>query len=168
MKTIVQPSKLSKRGKLVNTQHVDQLVSHYKKERWVQNSRSIGKVDSLSTWYGMDELQSFLDLAKENQADGIKMYYGVYPADYAEPELCGRQTVVLVATKQKETSNGIVNKEIYRSRNGKPEILAFNFGTICPPFCSTGLPPDGDGAFGFDMSSVGISIIEKDGKIIIA
>src|SRR5882757_7166763 len=109
MKTITQPSKASKRGRLVGTQHVDQLVSHYKKERWVQNSKSIGKVDSLSTWYGMDELQSFLDVAKENQADGIKMYYGVYPADFAEdPELRGRQTVVLVATKQKDTPNGIV------------------------------------------------------------
>jgi hypothetical protein len=170
MQTLTKISKAPKRGKLVTTAHVNELVSNYKKERWIQNSQKLGKVDSLSTWYGLDELQSFLQLARHHQADGVKMYYGVYGSDLEEtPELQGRQTVVLVATKQKNVAGKMVNKEVYTHNNGKPEILAFNFGAICPPTCGTNEPPDGDNGFGygFDMSSIGVSIIEKNGEIII-
>jgi len=168
MTTTITLSKNAKRGKQVNTDHVDQLIRNYKKERWVQNTQRMGKVDSLSTWYGLKELGSFLQLAKENQADGIKMYFGVYPDDFAEvPEFQGRQTVVLVATKQKITPNGTVNKDIYLNKDGKSEILAFNVGQACPPWCTTGLPPDGDGPYGIDMEKIGISIISNNDQIII-
>lgn len=169
MQTLETISKTPKRGKLVNTKHVNELVSNYKKERWIQNSQKLGKVDSLSTWYGLNELQSFLELARQHQADGIKMYYGVYGHDLEEtPELQGRQTVVLVATKQKNVAGKMVNKEVYIHNNGQPEILAFNFGGVCPPVCGSEFP-DGDNGFGygFDMSSIGISIIEKNGEIIV-
>ena len=157
----------TKRGKLVSTAHVNELVANYKKERWLENSRKIGKNDSMSTWFGLDELQSFLETAREHHADGIKMYYGVYPSVFPEnPQLEGRQTIVLVATKEKQTSAGVVNKEIYRNRDGKTEILAFNFGNICPPFCTdpTGphYPP-----YEMDHSPIGLSITEENGKIII-
>lgn len=170
MQTLTTISEAPKRGKLVNTQHVNELVGNYKKERWIQNSQKLGKVDSLSTWYGLDELQSFLQLARQHQADGIKMYYGVYGNDFeGDPELRGRQTVVLVATKQKTVGGNIVNKEIYLHKDGKPEILAFNFGGICPPYCGSTQPPDSDNGFGigFDMSGIGLSVIEKNGEIII-
>jgi hypothetical protein len=72
-----------KSGMMVDSHHVDMLIGHYKKERWVQNSQKLGKADSLSTWYGLEELQAFIELAKENQADGIKMYFGVYPENFA-------------------------------------------------------------------------------------
>ncbi len=166
---LCKPSLLQKKGKLVGTRHVDQLISNYKKERWNRNSEKLGKPDSLSTWYGLDELQSFMDLARKNQADGIKMYYGVYPSDFSEnPELQGRQTVVLVATKQKNTVNGSINKEIYITRDGRPEILAFNFGTLCPPYCNNEIPPYNDGFFGMDMSKIGITLVQKGDKIIVA
>ncbi len=157
-------STTQKKGKLVGTKHVDELVRNYKKERWIQNSQRMGKVDSLSTWYGLTELSSFLELAKQNKADGIKMHYGVYPSDFPEvPELAGRQTVVLIATKQRSIGNAVVNKEIYVTRDGRSEILAFNFGSICPPFCG-----GGDGELTFDMSRIGISIIDEGGSIIIS
>lgn len=167
MKTTLTPEKVSKKGQQVDTHHVDQLVRNYKKERWVQNTKNLGKVDSLSTWYGMDELQSFLQLARENQADGIKMYYGVYPEDYpAVPEFGGRQTVVLVATKKKTTDHGIVNKDIYIQKDGIGEILAFNVGQLCPPWCGNDFPPEG-GPYGIEMEKIGISILEQDNKIIV-
>ncbi|MES2331266.1 MAG: hypothetical protein V4539_16805 [Bacteroidota bacterium] len=167
MTSTVKTTPTTKRGKLVGTKHVNHLVSNYKKERWIQNSQNLGKMDSLSTWYGLDELQSFMQLAKQHQADGIKMYYGVYGEDFeGEPELQGRQTIVLVATKQKKTGAGIVNKEIYVHKESGSEILAFNYGTLCPPFCA---PPGEEGyGLGFDMSGIGLSIIEKNGHIIIA
>jgi hypothetical protein len=98
----------------------------------------------------MEAVQNFLELAKEQNADGIKIYFGVYPEDYSKPEYRGRQTVVLVATKEKMTADGELNsKDIYVLRDGKPEILAFNQSSICPPTCGTeppgGLPDPDDG-----------------------
>jgi hypothetical protein len=157
-----------KSGMMVDSHHVDMLIGHYKKERWVQNSQKLGKADSLSTWYGLEELQAFIELAKENQADGIKMYFGVYPENFAPvPEFQGRQTVVLVATKKKTTDRGITNKDIYVKKDGKAEILGFNVGQLCPPWCGTGLPPDGDGPFGIDMEKIGISIVNSGNEIIV-
>lgn len=167
--TITAPAKSTNRGQLVDNNHVDALISNYKKNRWLDNSKKIGKPDSLSTWYGLTELQGFLNLAKENNADGIKMYFGEYAGDFQQiPEFQNRQTVVLVATRKSKTAQGIINKEIYTSRNGKLEILAFNLGDICPPWCGNGIPPDGDSIFGLEMSKTGISIIDNgDGLIIV-
>lgn len=162
-------------GKRVGTKHVDQLISTYKKERWMANSRAIGKADALSTWYGLDQMSAFLELAREHKADGIKIYYGVYPETMDVPEeLHGRQTVVLVATKTTITGYDItINKDIYVDSNGRPEILGFNFGNTCPPWCGTGEPPPGsDSPYELDgisisMEKIGLTIIEDKDKVII-
>lgn len=157
----------TRKGQLAGTEHVEELIRGYKKQRWVHNTDRLGKADSLSTWFGLSELFSFLEQAREHQADGIKMYYGVYPEGYEkEPAFAGRQTVVLVATRKKDTEFGTINKNIYHSRNGKSEILAFNFGELCPPYCTT--KPPGDGDFGFDLESLGLSLIDHNGEIKIA
>jgi hypothetical protein len=164
--TTITKTKKTTAGKLAGNEHVEELISGYKKERWVFNSDRISKADSLSTWYGLDELSSFIDLARENQADGIKMYYGVYPANYAKtPEYAGRQTVVLVATKKKETEFGIMNKHIYRNRNGQSQILAFNYGDLCPPICFGKPPVD---SLGIELEKTGLAIIDHNGEIKIA
>jgi L-cysteine desulfidase len=138
-KTKNSKNQLSNKGQFVNTAHVDKLITTYKKERWVQNSERLGKNDSLSTWYGLTELEEFLQKAKDFNADGIKIYYGVYPKNQEIAlELQGRQTVLLVATKEKVTENGTQNKDIYLKTSSGTNILAFNYGTICPPFCGTG------------------------------
>ncbi len=166
--TFTAASSELKRGKSVNTKHVDLLISNYKKERWLRNTKNLGKPDALSTWYGLKELESFLSLAKENQADGIKMYYGVYPGDFAgDPELQGRQTVVLVATKQKTTAQGVVNKDIYISKEGSLEILAFNYGRLCPPYCTNEIPPYDDGFFEIELSNIGTTLIQNGNHVIV-
>lgn len=133
--------KQENRGQLVNSRHVDILISNYKKNRWRDNSSKIGKPDSLSSWYGLQELQEFLELAKENNADGIKMYFGEYPEDYEQTrEYQKMQTVVLVATRKSKSAKGIVNKDIQYFKNGKWEILGFNMSAICPPDCITQSP----------------------------
>jgi len=92
-----------KAGKRVNTKHVDSLIKNYKRQRWVQNSKNLGKEDSLSVWYSLDELMSFMQTAKESGSDGIRLYFGVYDKETTEdPSFEGRQTIVLVATKEKE------------------------------------------------------------------
>jgi hypothetical protein len=93
-------------GKYVNTEHVDSLIRTYKKERWIHNTERLGKADSLSSWYSIEELEEFIANAKAEGADGIKLYFAAYPQDFNKiPDYAGRQTVVLVATKQKETES---------------------------------------------------------------
>lgn len=151
--------KTLKAGKLVDTNHVDTIVKNYKKERWVHNSKRIGKEDSLSVWYSVEELQEFLELAQTHGADGIRLYFGAYSTDEAPKELYkGRQTVVLVATKQRETENGgTTNKDLYINSEKGNSILAYNVGNMCPPFCGE-LEPD----------EIGITIVDKgkDGLVI--
>src|SRR5215213_9377009 len=99
---VTTQKKTLKVGKYVNTAHVDSVIRAYKKERWVHNSDRIGKEDSLSAWYSVEELEAFIATAKQHGADGIKIYFAAYPEEFAEvPEYAGRQTLVLVGTKRK-------------------------------------------------------------------
>ena len=140
-------------GKPVGTDHVNTVVRNYKKERWVHNSQRLGKEDSLSVWYSIEELEEFIGIAKNNGADGIKLYFGAYDENYKdEPLYAGRQTVVLVATKHKITEAGESNKDLYvQTDKGTTTIMAWNAGAVCPPFCG---PKDGFG-------DLGITILDK-------
>ena len=149
-----------KSGKYVDTKHVDSIIRTYKQERWVHNSARIGKEDSLSTWYSIEELEEFMNTAKMNGADGIKFYFAAYPADYTQtPEYAGRQTIALVATKSKEMEEGIGHKDIYVNDGDKTTILAYNAGSICPPNCPK--PPKPKDADADDWGGIGITIVDR-------
>jgi hypothetical protein len=154
--------KTVKAGTYVDTAHVDSVIRTYKQERWVHNTERIGKEDSLSTWYSIEELEEFMETAKSNGADGVKIYFSAYPKDFTKvPEYAGRQSVVLVATKQKQTAEGVLNKDIYIDGQSGAQILAYNFGSICPPFCGGkgAGPDDGVGIAIVDLKDKGLTII---------
>lgn len=153
-------------GKLVNSAHVDNAIRNYKQHRWVHNSRRLGKEDSLSIWYSLEELQQFFEMAKENGADGVRMYFGAYDETYQEqPLYAGRQTIMLVATRNRATEEGSTDKDIYIQTNHGTSILAYNAGRPCPPVCSS----FGDGGDGGDFSEIGITIVDKgDDGIVVA
>jgi len=65
-------------GQFVNGKHVDNLLSNYKRERWIHNTKRLGKEDSLSVTFGINEMSEFMEVARENGADGIRVYFGVY------------------------------------------------------------------------------------------
>lgn len=148
-------------GKQVNTDHVDTVIKNYKKERWVHNSNRLGKEDSLSVWYSIEELEEFIAMSKEQGADGIKLYFGAYDKEYEDqPLYAGRQTIALVATKNKVTEAGELNKDIYIQTENGSTILAWNAGNMCPPYCGS--------RDGFGFGDIGITIVDKgeDGMII--
>ena len=151
-------TKSLKVGKYVNTAHVDNVIRNYKQERWVQNSERIGKEDSLSAWWSVEELEEFIEHAKTHGADGVKFYFGAYDKEHApRPEYADRQTLVMVATKQKENADGTTkNKDIYIATEKGSNILAYNMGRLCPPFC--GQEED----MGFP--EVGVTIVDKGEK----
>ena len=140
-----------------STDDVVNFIREYKQKRWVQNSERIGKADSLSAWYSVEELEDFLALAKSNGGDGIRFFYGAFPENYtAKPEYAGRQTLVMVATKSRTTEDGCaIDKNIYRENKGRVEILSGVIPKGCPPVC---LPPDGG------MGDFGITIVDRGSK----
>ena len=81
---ITSQKKSLKVGKYVDNQHVDTVIRTYKHERWAQNSDRIGKEDSLSAWYSVEELEDFIEIAKRHGADGVKIYFAAYPENYTE------------------------------------------------------------------------------------
>ena len=150
MQTITKKS--LKVGKYVNNAHVDKVIKNYKQERWVQNSEKIGKEDSLSAWWSIEEMEEFIEQAKMYGADGVKFHFAAYDKDYQEqPQYAGRQTLVMVGTKQKQTANGVKNKDIYVQTDKGSQILAYNAASLCPPFC-------GNDTFDFDWADLELGI----------
>lgn len=145
-------------GRYVNTEYVDVVLREYKKTRWTQNSERIGKPDSLSVWFSLEDIEEFLTNAKAHGGDGIKFYFAAYPDEFApKPEYAGRQSIVMVATKSRQTELGnMANKDLYITRQGKSTIMAFNKGGLCPPGCS--------GSNEGGMGDLGITIIDKGDK----
>lgn len=159
---ITTTKKSLKVGKYVNTSHVDTVISNYKKERWVHNSERIGKEDSLSAWYSVEELEEFIAKIKDHGADGIKFYFAAYSADYAEkPEYANRQTIVLVATKHNETPAGAANKDVYIQTKEGSQILAYNAGSLCPPNCGSRWPVTVEEP---GLGDIGITIVDRGEK----
>jgi hypothetical protein len=149
-------------GKYVDNQHVDTVIRTYKQERWAHNSDRIGKEDSLSAWYSVEELENFIEVAKQNGADGVRIYFAAYPENFTEvPAYAGRQTVVLVGTKRKMSSRGTeVDKDIYLQTDKGSQILAYNMSFICPPICQGG--GKGEGTSIPDLGEgLGITIVDR-------
>ena len=149
--TTIQKKSL-KVGRQVDTKHVDTVIKNYKQERWVHNSKRLGKEDSLSVWYSIEELEEFIALSKMHGADGIKLYFGAYDKEYEDqPLYAGRQTIALVATKHKISETGASNKDIYIQTEKGSTILSWNAGGLCPPFCGRDK----------DFGEIGITILDK-------
>lgn len=167
MTPVIALEKTKAVGKFLTTPEANQLIRTYKRERWAYNTERIGKEDSLSLWWSIEEMENFIEVAKQNGADGLKFYFGAYDENYQEvPEYQDRQTLVMVATKESKVETGIRNKDIYvNTENGK-EILAYNRGGICPPAC--GPKTQGD-IIESDPFELGITIIDKgeNGLVII-
>ncbi len=116
------------------TQLADNLIRDYVKNLLGVQFPKAGKPDALSAWFSIKEMEDFISTAKENGGDGIKFYYGSYPENYVDqPLLAGRQTIVPVATRSKNSETGrISNKDIYIGKNGKLKILGGLIPLHCP------------------------------------
>lgn len=90
-------------GKYVSAEHLDGLISNYKRERWIHNSERMDEEDSLGVYFSLEGLEEFIRSAKESGAEGINIYFGVYGGKADRPEYEGKQTVALVATRSEET-----------------------------------------------------------------
>lgn len=147
-------------GRYVDTAHVDTVIREYKQTRWAQNSERIGMEDTRSLWYSIEELEEFFSKCKSHGADGVRIYFGVYPKDF-DTVYAGRQTAVLVATKNKEYEIGSDNKDVYISTENGTQILAYNMSQQCPHWCPGGKGQSGDSD---DWGDIGVTLIDRGDK----
>lgn len=95
----------------------------------MQNSEKLGKEDTLGIWYSAEELEEFIQMARLQGADGIRICFGVYGEDAPRAGMEGKQTVALVATCSEDVeSDTPVFNDLYVNRDGKAGILAYNTG----------------------------------------
>ncbi|WP_257667566.1 hypothetical protein [Parapedobacter tibetensis] len=150
-----RPSKL----KLIPLELADMMIKAYDKQRRgpasKKISRELGKEveDSRSVWIGKEAILELLEL---NKADGIRLYFGIaddYPGHKLKrPEHKKRHTVVMVATKSKDSDNPTMENSVDCLRISKqPSLDKDNGGKIGPilmPISSSeaeaeaGLPAD--------------------------
>lgn len=144
--TIEQPKAV---GGFLLTHEVENLVSNYKQQRWAANSEKIGRADTLNIWWTIAELENFLAVAKENQADGVKFCFGVYDA---QNNKLGQQTIAMVATQEVETAQGTAHKNVFKDTPYGKNIVAYNLGK--------GFPPKEGTEITYDPYELGITIVE--------
>lgn len=122
-------------GQFASKQEVDTFIRAYKQERWIHNSEHLGKEDSLSTWFTVEELEQFIDTVKLHGGNGVRFHFGIFPEGYGNnPEFAGRQTIVMIGTRSKDAT--FHNSKELRVSDGKelrPVALAGGFP--CPAFC---------------------------------
>jgi hypothetical protein len=143
-----------KAGNYVSKNEMNALTTAYKQDRWAANTERLGRADSLSLWYTVEELENFLNEVKVNGGNGVRIHFGVFPEGYRKPELVGMQTVVLVANRSKDET--LQNAKELRGKNG--EIIAMDGPVPCPPYCGIGV---GDLASSMGQST----IIVRDGNM---
>lgn len=144
-------------GKFVDSDHVDQLRKNYRDKRWADNSRRIGKPDALSVWFSLEDMEHFLQQLRKHGGNGIRYYFGAYDEAFAErPMYAGRQTIVMVGTREKEGGNA---KDIYIQTGESTSILAYNLGKLCPPVCQSGDGLDEIGMVITDKGSEGLIVV---------
>jgi hypothetical protein len=82
------------------------------------------------------------------------VFFGAYGKETAPNDLYAeRQTIVMVATKDKKTEKGTTaRKEVYYNAEEGPSVLAYNLGAICPPWCGTGTGDTDPDGFDFNIT----------------
>jgi hypothetical protein len=105
------------------------LLNTYRRTSHKENSASIGKEDSSNAFLSIDLLAQIREEAVLEGAGGVYAYFGRYPNDFIEPDLAGRQTILLTVRKI----------DILQWRIVVPEQLVF-VGPPCPPACACGNP----------------------------
>ncbi len=158
-------TKSLKVGKYVDTAHVDTVIRNYKQKRWLQNSEAIGKEDTLSLWYSLQELEEFIQKAKSSGANGIRLHFGVYPENFADnPAGSNQLTMVLVATKNKETEEGMTEKNVYVATEKGARLLAYNYAGMCPTQCPSTKKPGTSEDPDPDWGGLGVTILDRGDK----
>jgi hypothetical protein len=158
---ITDQKKLVKKGQFLDNQFVDTVLRTYKQQKWVHNSERIGKEDTLTSWVSLEEMEELVEKIRMHGGNGIRICFAAYPKDHSEePELAGRQSVVLIGTRSAE--DGTTNKNLYLSDGANAEILAFGKFPGCPPFCFNSFAQTGDPDLGrtlVDRGDLGLSVI---------
>jgi hypothetical protein len=125
--------------KLITTEQAIQLNECYKEKQHGFGAENDSNF-SCSSWYSLEDLEGYINYVKQQAlekkvtVDGIRFYFGVYPASTKDKSKVGQNTLFMCPTK----ASAEFSKEDGESNSEDiPEISAMNYG-------STGNPPKND------------------------
>lgn len=127
----------------VSKAQLDKLILNY--QRTVKKIRGDSDLasdydpnfDSNSVWFTRKAVE---ELFNENDADGLRVYFGVHDSKIMDTEYDGQLMVVLVATKYIDGKNVDQLKDRDQEDENDGPIqggpgYGLNHGSVCPPNC---------------------------------
>jgi hypothetical protein len=88
-------------GKYVNTEYVDTVLREYKNQVGT-NSERIGKPDSLSVWFSLEDIEEFMEKAKCTAETESNFILQLIQMSILQNQLCRKAEIVMVATRSKQ------------------------------------------------------------------
>lgn len=116
---------------LITNQYAIDLNQHYINKRSVLITDAIGKDDANAVWFPLEALENYLAYVKTEaaakgfDADGIRVYFGLYPEDSSLGEKSGMTTVFLSPTGQHSGNPAAAQPSMSADIN---EIQPMNYG----------------------------------------
>jgi hypothetical protein len=126
-------------GIFIFKEEVNQRVKNYLQTKHTLLTSAIGKDDTKSAWYSLEQFEELMREMYYLNADGLRIYFGAYSAD--DEEYPNQLTVIFVPTHLSDTGSHtdiiIDDEQNFMQRTMVPATLK-NLDTIglCPPSCS--------------------------------
>lgn len=117
------------KDKLIDAKQAANLSNAYKEQRLSVIESKLGISDHASFWYSLEDLEGYINYAKEQAKskgitlDGMRIYLGVYPEGYADSSKSGHATVFMCPTEAARNQNSC----------DVEGISAFNYGEVGDP-----------------------------------
>ncbi|MGB8194620.1 MAG: hypothetical protein WCF67_21995, partial [Chitinophagaceae bacterium] len=129
-------------------------IQKYLSEKHPLLSNSINKPETKTIWYSIDHLRKLMDEIEYLQADGLRIYLGMY--EEGHPIAPGQLCLMMVPTRlnAEEKNEDVITEEepdfsdrelmpksepewkLNGSPLGKRKDKDYNYGSPCPPVCN--------------------------------
>lgn len=123
-------------NKPIKTKHARKLADNY----WKKHEGKLMEDETLSVWFSKEIL---LEALADSEICGLRFYMGAYEKDYdhypTDEHYKGKNTLIIVQTRKKETKDGLIYEDILQDERAKPEydtvekLTEYNDGQLCPP-----------------------------------
>ncbi len=125
-------------GIFISKEAVNDRVKNFLLDKHRLLSQAMGKPETKSAWYSLEQFEELVEEMRLLQADGLRIYFGSYAADIVD--VANHLTIIFVPTRLDESSQK--HKDIVlEDEQDFPERLAAtdrkNLDTagLCPPGC---------------------------------
>ena len=116
---------------------VNSRIKNFQDHKLPLLSNAIGKSDSTSAWYSMEQFDEIVREMHLQDASGLRVYFGAY--DSTDELYANQLTIIFVPTFKNEATGNhrdivIEDPTSWGGRLGDPKYL--DTISLCPPMCS--------------------------------